>query len=507
MIRRRAAARAPIAMAMLIAAAVLAGCGSSLPRPDVSARVGAPISGLRPLPPGFIGVSMEFQTAAVVAGPASDPNRAVQRLIAELAPGQDPVVRIGGDSTDHTWWPAPGLSDPDREAYRLTPAWLASLRTLVQAIHARMVLGINLEADNPRLSGAEARALVSGIGRASVQALEIGNEPNLYSTLYWYKTATGQKIYGRPAPYTPSQYLAQFAQVAQALPASIPLAGPALGSPLFMSQTLAPLLSSQPRLTMVTYHRYPLDRCFTTPKMPAYPTIANLMKPSSSRGLAASVSGYVHTALAHGDVFRVDELNSVACSGKQGVSNTFASALWMVDTLFAMASEGVTGVNIHTLPSGAYRLFTVHRSAHRWSATVAPEYYGLLMFARAAPPGSQLLTITTQGSSDVRAWATGGAGQPTRVVLINVNPRRSHTVAVQLPVAARGATVERLRAPSLKSTGRVSLGGRSFADPTTNGVLAAPRHVGVPHSRSAYLVTLPPASAALLTVPARLTSR
>jgi hypothetical protein len=487
-----------------VAAAALAGCGSSgLPRPDASVQIGAPVAGLRPIPPGFIGVSMEYQSAAAVAGPASDPNRTIERLIAGLAPGQDPVVRIGGDSTDHAWWPAPGLKNPDLKAFRLTPAWLASLRTLAQSIHARMMLGINLEADNPQLAGDEARALVSGIGRTSVQALEIGNEPNLYATLYWYKTAAGQKIYGRPAPYTPSQYLAQFAQVAQAMPASIPLAGPALGAPRLMAEVLNPLLVGQPRLTTVTYHRYPLDRCFTTPKMPTYPTIANLMKASSSRGLASSVSGYVHATLAHGDVFRVDELNSAACSGKQGVSNTFASALWMVDTLFAMASQGVTGVNIHTLPSGAYRLFTVHRSGGRWSATVAPEYYGLLMFARAAPPGSRLLGTSTTGSADLRSWATGGSGQATRVVLINVSPRRAHTVAVRLPAPARRATLERLRAPSLTATGHVSLGGRSFADPTTSGVLAAPRRLEPAHSKDAYLVTLPPASAALLTVTSR----
>ncbi len=495
---------ARLLLAALLLAACLSGCGGSgLPRPDVFAQVGTAQSGVRPVPPGFIGVSMEFQTAALVAGPASDPNVVVQHLIAGLAPGQDPVVRIGGDSTDHAWWPAPGVRDPDLSAFRLTPAWLASIRTLARATHARVVPGINLEADNPRLAAVEARALVNGIGPSSVQALEIGNEANLYSTLYWYKTPAGVKIYGRPAPYTPSQYLGQFAQVAQVVPASVPLAGPALGAPVFMAQTLPPLLSAEPRLTLVTYHRYPLNRCFTSPKMPTYPTIPNLMKRTSSVGLAESVGGYVRAARARGDVFRVDELNSVACSGKVGVSNTFASALWVLDTLFAMAQQGVSGVNIHTLPSAAYRLFTVHRSAGRWSATVAPEYYGLIMFTRAAPPGSRLLDVSSRGSGQVRTWATGGRGLATRVLLINDSPHRSHTVRVRLPGgrSVSGATLQRLGAPSLAATAGISLGGRSFGAPTRTGVLGSPRHVGVPHSRTAYFVTLPPASAALLTVP------
>jgi hypothetical protein len=487
------------ALPALAVAAAVAGCGGdSPPRADVVATVGSALD-VRAIQPGFIGISMEYQSAAVVAGPASDPDTVVQQLITQMAPGQDPVIRIGGDSTDHAWWPAPGLRDPDRLGFPITPAWLASIRTLAQAVHARLVLGINLEADNARLSAIEARALVAGVGRASVQALELGNEPNLYASLLWYRTAAGTKVFGRPPGWSPAQYLAEFARVADALP-SVPLAGPALGAPLWMSQVLQPLLRAQPRLTMVTYHRYPLDRCFTTPKEATYPTLANLMRPVSSRGLAATVAGYARTALTHGDVFRVDELNSVACSGKQGVSNTFASALWMLDTLFAMAREGVTGVNIHTLPSAAYRLFTVHHSGKRWSATVAPEYYALAMFTRAAPPGSRLLGIATRGSSELRAWATGGPGKPTRVVLINDSPRRTQTVQVRGAAGGGAAELQRLRAAGLRATGGVSLGGRSFADRTTTGVLAAPRQVRVPHVGASYTVVMPPASAALLTV-------
>jgi hypothetical protein len=489
-----------VALAIAAVVAGVAGCGGSAPpKPDVFAQVGGPQSSVRPIPPGFIGVSMEFQSVAGVAGPAGDPNRVVERLIAGLAPGQSPVIRIGGDSTDHAWWPAPGLHDPDRLAYALTPAWLASIRTLAAAVHARLVVGINLEANNPRLAGVEARALVAGLGRNSIQALEIGNEPNLYAALSWYLTRGGRKVYARPRDYTPAQYLAEFDRVARVMP-PVPLAGPALGAPVWMPQVEAPLLSAQPRLTLVTYHRYPLNRCFTRPGMPIYPTIPHLLARRSSLGLAESVGGYVRGALARGDVFRVDELNSVACSGKRGISNTFASALWMLDTLFAMAQQNVTGVNIHTLPSGAYRLFTVHRSSGRWSATVAPVYYGLLMFTRAAPPGARLLDITTRGSGDVRAWATGGAGALIRVVLINDSARRTHTVRVQLPGAAGAATLQRLRAPRLQSTRGVSLGGRSFADPTASGVLASARPQRAPHSGARYTVVLPPASAALLSV-------
>jgi len=39
--------------------------------------------------------------------------------------GQAPVLRIGGDSTDTTWWPTPGLRPPPGVTYSLSPRWLA----------------------------------------------------------------------------------------------------------------------------------------------------------------------------------------------------------------------------------------------------------------------------------------------------------------------------------------------------------------------------------------------
>ena len=43
-------------------------------------------------------------------------------------------------------------------------------------------------------------------------------------------------------------------------------------------------------------------------------------------------------------------MNGVSCGGTRGVSDTFASALWVLDTLFEMARLGVSGINIHSVP-------------------------------------------------------------------------------------------------------------------------------------------------------------
>lgn len=87
------------------------------------------------------------------------------------------------------------------------------------------------------------------------------------------------------------------------------------------------------------------------------------------------------------------------------MSNVFASALWALDAAFQMARVGVDGVNFHTFPGARYELFSFKRRHRRWRGFVAPEYYGLLTFAEAAPPGSSLLRVS--GSlGNVRAWAT-----------------------------------------------------------------------------------------------------
>ena len=109
-----------------------------------------------------------------------------------------------------------------------------------------------------------------------------------------------------------------------------------------------------------------------------------------------------------------------------GVADSFASALWIVDALFNMARVGVDGVNIHTFPSATYELFHFRRTQGRWQGFVSPEYYGMLMFAQAAPLGSRLLTSFTATGGAIKAWATYTPDRTIRVVLINDHSLRTN---------------------------------------------------------------------------------
>ena len=63
---------------------------------------------------------------------------------------------------------------------------------------------------------------------------------------------------------------------------------------------------------------------------------------------------------------------------------------------------------MHSRPDAAYGLFTFTRRRVKvsrrhtrtiWQAFVRPEYYGMLMFEQAFPPGAQLLTTNSPAFS------------------------------------------------------------------------------------------------------------
>jgi Glycosyl hydrolase family 79 C-terminal beta domain len=451
------------------------------------------------MPPGFVGFSFEFPAVRDYTG--SDPraiNPVLVQLIRDVAPGQAPILRIGGNSTDVTWWPISDLTPPPGITYTLTKSWLATTRALALATGAKLILGVNLRLDSPEEAAAEARVYRTGIGTRHIAALEIGNEPELYNVFPWYEEG-GVPFYARPPTYDFATYAQEVAQVAEQF-RRLALAGPATGAPSWLA--LVPqLFAYDPRLKVITYHRYPLISCFSQPGDPRYPSIANLLDSGAARDLLQGAGKTIAFAHAHGATVRIDELNSVACAGQPGVSNTFASALWMLDTLFAMVRGGVDGVNIHTLPDAAYEPFVFRRIRGRWLATVRPEYYSLLMFAQAAPPGSRMLGIDQSASTDVRSRATVTSDGVVHVVLINAGLTSGHIVIVRPPARARVAVLERLRAPSAAATDDVTLGGQTFGIETGTGTLKGTlRTVSLrPDHRGRYLIRMPASSAALLT--------
>jgi hypothetical protein len=435
-----------IVAAVIVVLALLSAStgGSRVGHPDATVLIDAGLDRGRAIPAGFLGLSLEYPALEAYAG--ADPlaiNPVFEQLIRNLTPGQAPVLRIGGDSADWTWWALPGMARPPGVSFTLTQRWVQVARALAGAVDAKLILGINLAAGSPELAAGEASALVDGVGPGAVQALELGNEPELYGRFAWYRTARGRTVTARSRGYDFTAFTNDFANFTNALP-HVAVAGPAFGSFSWIGH-LAQFLAAEPRVGLVSLHRYPLQYCFIRSGSTRYPTVTNLLSPVASTGLADSFAPYLAITHTRGLRLRIDELNTVSCGADPKISETFASALWALDTLFEMARVGVDGVNIHTFPGAGYELFNFSRVDRRWRASVAPEYYGLMMFAQAAPLGSRLLPVAGSGKSSLRIWATRAPNGRIRVVLINKDATRARVVALRAPGSTGAARVEWLR--------------------------------------------------------------
>lgn len=473
--------------------------------------VGGPQS--RPVPGDFLGLALEYRAIPAITGSGlAGINPVLVQLIRNLSPSTRPSLRIGGQSTDRSWWPVAGISRPRGITYNLTPSWMAAARSLAEATDARLILGVGLEADRPRIDAVESSHLLAGIGGRYLGALEIGNEPELYRVVPWYRALHGMPIpwyskvgagvFARGPGYNPRAFVSQFSRALAVLP-RIPVAGPVTGLIPWINAFRA-VVSPHSRVRMVTWHAYGLNQCVTDSTSPQFPSVPNLLSTTASRGFVKGIGPLV--GLAHGAraSFRVDEMNSVTCNGRLGVSNTFASALWVMDALFTLATDGVDGVNIHTYPQAANGLFDFQRSRGHWVANVHPIYYGLMMFAQAAPAGSRVLHIRAASQTQVRVRATSAPDHHIRVLLINDSLSRAANAVVSAPGAGRGtATLERLEARSAYASGHVALGGVSFGTRTATGRLPAVRTAAAVARAGTYRVSLPAASAALLTLPPR----
>jgi hypothetical protein len=446
---------------------------------------------------GFLGFSFEYSALPHYAG--TDPNAVdpvFEQLIRNLADGQPTVLRIGGNSTDRTWWPVAGLPRSPAGYYTLTRSGLEVLAALARGTDARLILGINLEADSTVEAAGESKAMMSVIGPRRIDGLELGNEPELYGDKWYYKH-DGENVFSRPRSWNFQSYVRDFRHVAGAL-GRVPLAGPAVGADWLGD--LGKFLNAE-HLAVVTLHHYPMQSCGPRPGSPKWPSITNFLSRRASEGLADALRPYVAVAHAHGALVRNAEMNSVSCGPARWSANRFASALWALDTMFAMANVGLDGVNIHTYERYIGEPFTITRAGSRWQAFVTPEYYGLLMFAQAAPPGSRLLRASgVTGDSTLRAWATRTPTGQVHVVLINDATNHRQDVSLRLRGKKGAATVERLKAPSVGSTSGVTIGGQTFGSQTATGKLPGRfRLETLAPSGGTYSVSLPAASAAMLT--------
>ncbi len=453
-----------------------------------------------PLPRSFFGFSIEVWDAMHDAHYLALFKRAVDLV---HVPGDGPeVLRIGGNSTDQSYWHS-GLPAGRPMAFELRGNWLRSVRAIVRALHVKVILGLNAVSRSSSMASGEARAVLRALPAHSVAGFEIGNEPDLY----WYRfrvqfAANSHSIIGLAAQdriFSVAGYVRTFAAYAAALhrvaPAT-PLVGPAVSNPLRGLRWLTDLVrSDRLSLGLLTAHRYPLSACVHNPSSPLYPTIARLLSPAASLGMAQSVAPAVALAHRSGLKFRLTEFNSVTCLGRLGVSNTFATALWAPDALFQMLRAHVDGVNLHLRTDSPNAPFVLGPGGF----DARPAFYGLVAFAHTLGAGARLTPLAVHGAT-LSAWGVRLRGDQLRVLIIDKSSRGARAI-LRLRGARGAATVQRLLAPSVAAEQDVTFGGQWLND---EGHWVGRRVVQrIAHRRGGYSLSVPGYSAALVTVALR----
>ena len=509
--RPRPVRRAPgVLAAAATAALAVSACGGSAPRQRAvghtlrtppAARAVVRVTTNAPVAPtsttqGVLGSATELSSIEGLAGSATDPDTPLVPLLRNLSPGAPFLLRLGGQSTDGSWWSIPGRRKPSRAYYTLTPRWAASVRTLLTAVGGRALLGINLQRDSKAIAAAELTGYERGIGAGHIDAFEVGNEPESYNLGL---SKVDGRLHRLSFDRLFMRYGKRFGNIASAL-GDAPLAGPASGSPYWLPK-LGTVLGDMPlaHVKLVTVHAYALKACSGTTHL----TATQFFTPAAITGLADAVHREVEAAAAHGEPLRVGEINGDPCLGAPGVSNAFAEALWALNALPALWRAGVQGVNIQRGQSGRFpnynKFILARHSAAGWRISVEPEYYGLLAFADVAPAGAHLLRTSDPGLAHLYQFAVRAPDGTERVVLTNVGAE-ARTIGVSVSRRHGTGSVSTLEAPSLSATAGTTLDGQAISPVT--GRLAGPPHPTrvTPNAGGVYAVPVPAHAAAILTL-------
>lgn len=402
------------------------------------------------------------------------------------------VLRIGGLSGDDSVWAPTAATAVPAKAFAITPTEVRELASLVRAEHLHVIVDLNLADDRPEQAARLATYVRRRLPKGSITAFELGNEPDYYD----HALRNSPAYY--PTTFTAGQYATRFAAYARRLRsagAGAALAGPALANPITNYDFLTRLLKADGHsVRMLTVHRYALSEC-AAPSSPWYPTLTRLLRNSASTGLVESMSRSIAFAHAEHLPIRLDEVNSVTCGGTLGVSDTFASALWMTDTLFAALAHGFTGVNVQS------RVNALNSPFYLTSAGLEtrPLLYGMLLFTRALGADAQLVrTSVREGAfANVNAWALR-SHKRLSVVLLNKGSG-GESVLLRLPPAVGAVRVQRMLASSLRTTSDVTLAGQRID--STGRWKGKKKVARVRWTRGGYRVYMPPFSGALVMDP------
>jgi hypothetical protein len=486
----------------LLALPAARAAGDAAPLLDARAAAGRGL-----VPSHFVGLSVEWSLVERYMGPAARP--AFVNLLRNLGSGE---LRIGGSSQDLMPFD-PAAPNTNRV---ITPDDLSAIRATLDEANVRgyagedererlpgwaAILGTALAPpgeERPWVGPEHARAFVTqgvlpafaGDGQREVVGIGLGNEPDIsyggdiarYLTdLAAYRDAGVTGPLAIVAPSTSEQIAPWQALEARSLDTRFFWDWPAI------LDVIAPAMNARrgPFGALATDHFYPAARgCATNEYRCA--SIERVLSDERFANLDYIVHRHAAQAAERGLGYRLQETNTAAGRGVDGVSNVAASATWALRAMFEAACPqppdapganadcrtGAIGINLHNAEverffapeegSAYYNAIRYDPSPAAGAPTAAPSYYALLLFARFAQ-GTRGLRPVPTAAAQLHAWQSDAGDRRRRLFLVNsaaqpltasiAAPRSIYELDRMTPFDPAGAAPS-LAAPEVRIDGR-----------------------------------------------------
>ncbi|KAK7691054.1 hypothetical protein QCA50_006157 [Cerrena zonata] len=489
-----------ITCAVISLAVAFANAAQTLDLPLISAE---PRDASQPLDPRLASFSIEFSYLTSFGGNKSAPNVLTKELMQRLVEraGVGPDIRPGGITIDSSVFspsaPAQILDESSSGGiFRTTfgPAWYESLGVFPDS--SPIVVTVNLGNNTIELARDEIQAAIEHIGLDRIRAFELGNEPDHYPGG------------SRPRGWSEADYTAQYLGWSTFLTRNL-----SLPSHMFQAGGMVESWSTKEIIEMgvestgtvklYAQHTYQYSTC--DPARNAIATLTNLINHQNITAYLSEWKPQVAAAQSVGKEFVVGEYNSVSCSGKQNVTNTFGQALWLADTILFAGSMNISRMYLH---QGATLVFQSSQQTNSpgfswydlWypiptdrygSARAAPSFVAYLLIVEAVGSSQEsrialLPSIASNPQLAVYAiWdpAVRSSG-PARLVILNLSTRLASSsqddqdaVAVTVDLnpyirADNDVKVKRMSSVGLDSTDSAAAtwAGQSYENGTASGV-------------------------------------
>ncbi|KAJ6263590.1 Beta-glucuronidase [Drechslerella dactyloides] len=296
--------------------------------------------------------------------------------------GSRPSIRLGGSGMDKSTF-VPN----QQEALRVVPVGLVDSRfdfgpaffpTIANYFprDTEFRFGLNLANATDNWKNTVDFAIAAKEGIPQISRFEIGNEVDNF---------VRNKL--RQEPWTMAQYVPQWRTVADELKAQIPgvqfqPAAYAGTSPTGFNLggiIKAGINNDNYKIPTYSLHFYPQSNCSSGRRNLRLDSLADH---SLLMNQLANFDADIAAAAGAGGQFSLAETNSVSCSGAPDVSDTFGSALWLVNYALAAAAKKIERVYIHSTLTTPYAMF-IPKAGGPTGTGIRPMAYGMYFLAEA----------------------------------------------------------------------------------------------------------------------------